>query len=933
MPNALVSARAALRLAVIATTLLALTSSARASARAIAFRCDGKDQEKRFLWKQDSRSYVLEGWARPVRNLDGEGRYAIWRFDTSEATAAQFRVELLNSFALSVSKDGEAFEELAREEASGGSNLGWKKADLTPFLPSDWLYVKLAHGAPEKWNGGFGACVFQVRLEMTDDRDVAVAIAARTPAPVKVDGVLDDPAWQTAQPLATLTDRFLTRPVGRDATFRLCYDETHWYVSARCAQPGAKEVIVAAKDHDSATYSEDAVEIFLQPPGQEDYFHLAINMAGVVFDQRNGEGAASWDAHAETAVVCSTAEWTIEASIPLEDMGIDAMAPGQDWRVGLYRDDMGFAQYAAWSSVADGGWHQKDRFGKMRLAPLAEAGLPSVNVAPSLRPVLGDNTVALALHGQVNPAAHRLTLAVLPQQASRLPEEDQDLKRMNPVSQTVPWPEPLGTTVEAAYPLDRIGAAHLVATLSDTGSGQVLSRAVSSAVLTLGEVMPLQLTLQQPFISTEEELPVELVVNRALDEMEGATVHLAVVDEAGAVVHAEPPRAAERHVHAVLPAASLALGSYTVRAEVVAASGETLASAEGPLTKHEPFGEPTRVRIGTDGLCYVNGEPRMPLGFMLAPPDKAIADAGYDIALYGGETLEGRNQMDTAAANRVLVMPHICNYLRGKSDFDAIRAVVSLRKTEPALFAWYLADEPEGYGDTPDVLREAYKIIKSIDPHHPVVVLTNAPGMLHRYEGCADIIIADPYPVPAHPLTMVAEWTDTCVAAAKAHSQAPWMTPQGFGWSDIGASDAPSPTREELTNMLYTCFIHGAKGILWWPYNTPRKNYWPHFIKMGRESRFFEPWILHGEDAGGMPAGVQVTGDVHWRAWQHEGRTLILAANLARQSRSVEIPLGPDVHKVSCPFDQDLEALVASHAEGGLSLVLAPVQTVTLVLE
>ena len=43
-------------------------------------------------------------------------------------------------------------------------------------------------------------------------------------------------------------------------------------------------------------------------------------------------------------------------------------------------------------------------------------------------------------------------------------------------------------------------------------------------------------------------------------------------------------------------------------------------------------------------------------------------------------------------------------------------------------FAWYLADEPEGYGDTPEVLRQAYRIIRSIDPEHPLVVLTN---MLH----------------------------------------------------------------------------------------------------------------------------------------------------------------------------------------------------------
>jgi hypothetical protein len=205
--------------------------------------------------------------------------------------------------------------------------------------------------------------------------------------------------------------------------------------------------------------------------------------------------------------------------------------------------------------------------------------------------------------------------------------------------------------------------------------------------------------------------------------------------------------------------------------------------------------------------------------------------------------------------------------------------------------------------------------------------------MLPRYEGCADVIIADPYPIPLHPLSLVAEWTDIAVEAAADHGQAAWMTPQGFGWADIGQSDAPSPTREELSNMLYTCFIHGAKGIIWWPYGTPRKNYWPHFRKLGRQSRFFEPWVLHGVDVPGMPAGVQRSGDVHWRAWEHDGALLILAANLARQSRGVKIPLPEGMRAASFPFDEDLDALTPSPSSDALELTLAPVQTLAVVVK
>ena len=59
--------------------------------------------------------------------------------------------------------------------------------------------------------------------------------------------------------------------------------------------------------------------------------------------------------------------------------------------------------------------------------------------------------------------------------------------------------------------------------------------------------------------------------------------------------------------------------------------------------------------------------------------------------------------------------------LRGNNDFDGIRAVVSRWKDHPALFAWYLADEPQGCGDTPEVLETTYDAIKEIDALRPML--------------------------------------------------------------------------------------------------------------------------------------------------------------------------------------------------------------------
>lgn len=891
-------------------------------ARTIHFPTDNGPQEQKYLWKHRSRCFVLEGWGKPVRNVDGHDQWAIWRFDVTGATQAIVSAHVLNSFAFSASPDGDHFTEIGREEGTGGSNEGIKRFDVTPFLGPRFLYLKLEHGAPTKWNGGFGACLFSLTLEITDDRDRAYARIAPTPRPPALDGRLEEPVWQQAAPLRTCSDRFMQRAPILSTTFRLAYDADHFYIAAECEQPGADRLSPAAIAHDSAVYGEDCVEVFLQPPGSEPYYHLAVGPTGATFDERRGEGANTWESNARVGVHRTDQQWSVEVALPVAAMEAPFLAPGQQWRFGLYRVALQHAQYVAWSCVEGGGWHSPSRFGTVELVEEAGRPLPLVNILPLRQPTLGENEALLEVGGVAEPERYYLTLDVLPLRSNRLPDDQQDLDQMNPSSVEGALPENTGevggSVVPVKYLLDRFGAAHLVASLWEKDRGTLLSRAVYSLTLARQEVQPLEVTLRQPFVSTEETLPAEVRLHLTPERREGAQVTAALVDPQGRRSQ-EQRQPAQETLRFTFDVRSLAMGQYTVRFEVFDRTGTSLAVVEKPLTKFSPEGQPKVVTFDANQVCYVDGKPVMPRGFMLGEPVKDLLEAGYNCALWGGETLEGRSGLDQAERNGVLGILHLCNYLRGKNDFEAIRAVVSRRKNEPGLFAWYLADEPEAYGDTPEILRQAYSIIKDIDPNHPVLVLTNAPGMLAHYQGAADVILADPYPIPSYPLKMVADWTDAAVQAA-AGKQAVWMTPQGFGWGDLGASTDRPPTPDEFTNMLYTCFIHGAKGILWWPYSVPRQKYWDHFTKMGRQCGIFEPFILFGQPAAGMVEGVQVQGEVHWRAWEHEGKVLVLAVNLSREPRPLTVPVPQGVERVQALAGEQ-EAVVQ---EGTLRETLPP---------
>jgi hypothetical protein len=70
---------------------------------------------------------------------------------------------------------------------------------------------------------------------------------------------------------------------------------------------------------------------------------------------------------------------------------------------------------------------------------------------------------------------------------------------------------------------------------------------------------------------------------------------------------------------------------------------------------------------------------------------------------------------------------------------QAVASDVSRFKNKPALLSWYTADEPDGTSDNPVDVEEAYKLIQSLDPYHPVsLVLNCADYGLEYYEKVLD---------------------------------------------------------------------------------------------------------------------------------------------------------------------------------------------------
>ncbi len=165
--------------------------------------------------------------------------------------------------------------------------------------------------------------------------------------PLRIDGRLDEVTWVLSPRAGAL--RLIHDP-DRQPAFpteaAVTWDDVHLYVGFACTDPAPW---ARYAQYDDSLWEEEVVEVFLDPDGDgRDYAELEVSPTNVVVDllikaPRAGDpDARRWDIEGlQTAVTRHAAGWVAEIAIPwaaLAGAGVTrAPAPGDRWRVGLYR--------------------------------------------------------------------------------------------------------------------------------------------------------------------------------------------------------------------------------------------------------------------------------------------------------------------------------------------------------------------------------------------------------------------------------------------------------------------------------------------------------------------------------------------------------------------------------------------------------------------
>jgi len=196
----------------------------------------------------------------------------------------------------------------------------------------------------------------------------------------------------------------------------------------------------------------------------------------------------------------------------------------------------------------------------------------------------------------------------------------------------------------------------------------------------------------------------------------------------------------------------------------------------------------------------------------------------------------------------------------------------------PALLAWYISDEPNGFKIPPEVLEEVYKTVREIDPWHPVSMVFMAPFMASRkYSAAFDIVMADPYPIPTRQPDMVDDLARQLNTEFNMkHPQ--WMVVQAFGGGEWWERE---PTLQEIRSMTWQSVVNGSTGIQYFirqglNYFPKSTATWAECGKMSLEIAELTPWLLSEEEAMPVQSG---SPDIIVTSRLYKGKLAVLAVN------------------------------------------------------
>lgn len=186
--------------------------------------------------------------------------------------------------------------------------------------------------------------------------------------------------------------------------------------------------------------------------------------------------------------------------------------------------------------------------------------------------------------------------------------------------------------------------------------------------------------------------------------------------------------------------------------------------------------------------------------------------------------------LDAAKVAKIKVLVEVHRPLVEAGNVAGTREFIRTYKNHPAVYGWYLYDEPEIKKPTPltpELLTKVYQAIKAEDKSKPVAIVFSDVSKVESYSNAMDISMWDAYPcnddVPE--FAWVPSYREALNRVTKiSHGKQKkfWNVLQAYS----GRLTKREPTKAEFRYMFYYSIFSGSDGLLFWmhPWSTPAWN-------------------------------------------------------------------------------------------------------------
>ena len=168
--------------------------------------------------------------------------------------------------------------------------------------------------------------------------------AGRTELPILIDGVLDEAAWDSAEPITRFIQAMPDAgyPATEETFVRVLYDDRSLYIGALLLDSEPDRITAQFLDQDYETHDDDVFAVTLDTfLDRRNSFMFLINPRGAVKDGQTFDNSRTtnlaWEGVIQVETTIHDQGWTVELAIPFTTLRFNPALEEQAWGINFLR--------------------------------------------------------------------------------------------------------------------------------------------------------------------------------------------------------------------------------------------------------------------------------------------------------------------------------------------------------------------------------------------------------------------------------------------------------------------------------------------------------------------------------------------------------------------------------------------------------------------